>query len=39
MDHDMFGNVEIAMRINTDIHSNDLFYTDLNGFQVKRKAF
>lgn len=28
------NNREIAMRISSDIQSDDLFYTDLNGFQV-----
>jgi hypothetical protein len=27
-------NIEMSMRINTDIESHDTFYTDLNGFQV-----
>jgi hypothetical protein len=29
-------NIEMSMRINTDIESQDTFYTDLNGFQVTR---
>jgi hypothetical protein len=29
-------NIEMSMRINTDIESEDTFYTDLNGFQVTR---
>ena len=28
------NNKEIAMKIVSDIQSEDLFYTDLNGFQV-----
>lgn len=27
-------NKELAMRLVTDIQSGDVFYTDLNGFQV-----
>ncbi len=27
-------NKELAMRLITDIQSGDVFYTDLNGFQV-----
>jgi len=29
-------NIEMSMRINTDIESEDTFYTDLNGFQVAK---
>lgn len=29
------NNKELAMRLVTDIQSEDTFYTDLNGFQVK----
>ena len=28
-------NKELAMRLVTDIQSGDVFYTDLNGFQVR----
>ena len=28
------ANKELAMRVTTDIQSEDTFYTDLNGFQV-----
>ena len=27
-------NVEISMRVSSDLKSSDVFYTDLNGFQV-----
>lgn len=30
-------NKELAMRLVTDIESGDVFYTDLNGFQVSRE--
>jgi len=34
------NNKEIAMKIVSDIQSEDLFYTDLNGFQmIKRKRY
>lgn len=29
-------NKELAMRLVTDIQTGDVFYTDLNGFQVGR---
>lgn len=29
------SNKELSMRLSTDIKSNDVFYTDLNGFQVR----
>ncbi len=28
------GDIELAMRIDTDIESRTTFYTDLNGLQV-----
>lgn len=31
-------NKELAMRLVTDIQSGDVFYTDLNGFQVSPHA-
>ena len=31
-------NFEMAMRINTDINSQDVFYTDLNGLNVSLKC-
>ncbi|KAL0968420.1 hypothetical protein UPYG_G00266640 [Umbra pygmaea] len=31
------SNKELAMRIVTDIHSDDTFYTDLNGFQMQAR--
>uniref|UniRef100_A0AAQ5YRB3 Alpha-mannosidase n=2 Tax=Amphiprion ocellaris TaxID=80972 RepID=A0AAQ5YRB3_AMPOC len=31
-------NKELAMRLVTDIQSGDVFYTDLNGFQVSRNC-
>ncbi|KAE8618087.1 hypothetical protein XENTR_v10009274 [Xenopus tropicalis] len=32
-------NKEIAMRLSTDIQSEDIFFTDLNGFQVQPRRF
>lgn len=32
-------NKELAMRLVTDIQSGDVFYTDLNGFQVSSFFF
>lgn len=29
------SNKELSMRLSTDIKSDDIFYTDLNGFQVR----
>lgn len=31
-------NKELAMRLVTDIQSGDVFYSDLNGFQVSPTA-
>lgn len=33
------ANKELAMRVVTDIQSEDTFYTDLNGFQVSGSKF
>ena len=32
------NNREISMRVSSGLQSNDLFYTDLNGFQVSQKC-
>lgn len=32
------NNKELSMRLVTDIQSGDIFYTDLNGFQVGSRA-
>lgn len=35
-----YDNTEIAMRLKTDLKTNDIFFTDLNGFQMmKRKRY
>jgi len=33
-----FDNREIAMRIKSEVHSRDKFYTDLNGFQMQQRT-
>jgi len=34
------NNREISMRVTSGVQSNDLFFTDLNGFQmIKRKRY
>ena len=33
-----FDNREIAMRITSDVHSRDKFFTDLNGFQIQERT-
>jgi len=38
--NEAYNNVEISMRVSTDIDSEDTFFTDLNGFQmIKRKRY
>uniref|UniRef100_A0A8C7XYG9 mannosyl-oligosaccharide 1,3-1,6-alpha-mannosidase n=1 Tax=Oryzias sinensis TaxID=183150 RepID=A0A8C7XYG9_9TELE len=33
------SNKELSMRLSTDIKSDDIFYTDLNGFQIQPRRF
>ncbi|XP_041966590.1 LOW QUALITY PROTEIN: alpha-mannosidase 2x [Alosa sapidissima] len=33
------ANKELAMRVTTDIQSEDTFYTDLNGFQIQPRRY
>ena len=33
------NNEEMALRFSTDILNNDVFYTDLNGFQMKKRQY
>ena len=35
MRSETMNNMEIAMRVSSSVASEDTFYTDLNGFQVK----
>ena len=35
---DAFEDIEIAMRVESDINSEDIFYTDLNAFQVETES-
>lgn len=32
-------NKELAMRLNTDVDNGDVFYTDLNGFQIQPRRY
>ena len=34
-----FDNKEITMRIESDVHSENHFFTDLNGFQITRRKY
>ena len=35
MRSETMNNIEIAMRVSSSVASEDTFYSDLNGFQVK----
>ena len=35
---DAFEDIEIAMRVESDINSEGIFYTDLNAFQVETES-